>query len=89
MVCGQGQLQEVLRFMSSAARGGSASVCISPCTATVTPAICVFYTRLGRRSKPRKMVLVAAMRKLLLTLNMMVRDQVPWLQAPVSKPIEA
>ena len=42
------------------------------------PAIRDFHTRLCRCGKPRKVALVAAMRKLLLTLNAVVRDQVPW-----------
>ena len=42
------------------------------------PAIRDFYTRLCRLGKPRKVALVAAMRKLLLNLNAVVRDQVPW-----------
>ncbi|MCY4520611.1 MAG: hypothetical protein OXC13_07505, partial [Caldilineaceae bacterium] len=51
--------------------------------ATVTatrhnPAIRDFHTRLCRRGKPRKVALVAAMRKLLLILNAVVRDQIPW-----------
>ena len=50
--------------------------------ATVTatrhnPAIRDFYTRC-RRGKPLKVALVAAMRRLLLILNAVVRDQVPW-----------
>ena len=44
----------------------------------VYPAIRDFHTRLCRRGKPRKVALVAAMRKLLLILNAVVRDQVPW-----------
>lgn len=36
------------------------------------------HTCLGRRCKPSKMALVAAMRKLPLILNAIVRDQVPW-----------
>ena len=35
-----------------------------------------FYTGLCRRGKPKKVALVAAMRKLLLILNAVVRDQV-------------
>ena len=42
------------------------------------PAIRDFHTRLCRWGKPRKVVLVTAMRKLLLILNTVVRDQVPW-----------
>ena len=41
------------------------------------PAIRDFYTRLCRRVKPRQVVLVA-MRKLLLILNAVLRNQVPW-----------
>ena len=63
--------------------GGRASVRTMLYMATVTatrhnPAIRDFYTRLCRRGKPRKVALVAAMRKLLLILNAVVRDQVPW-----------
>ena len=36
------------------------------------------YTRLCQRGKPRKVVLIAVMCKLLLILNAVVRDQVPW-----------
>ena len=42
------------------------------------PAIRAFYTRLCRRGKPKKVALIAAMRKLLLILNAVIRDQVPW-----------
>ena len=42
------------------------------------PAIRDFYARLCRRGKPRKITLVAAMHKLLLILNAVVRDQVLW-----------
>ena len=63
--------------------GGRASVRTMLYMATVTatrhnPAIRDFYTRLCRRGKPRKVALVAAMRKLLLILNAVVRDHVPW-----------
>ena len=39
------------------------------------PAIRDFYTRLCRRGKPRKVALVAAMRKLLLILNAAARTR--------------
>ena len=63
--------------------GGRASVRTILYMATVTatrhnPAIRDFYTRLCRRGKPRKVALVAAMRKLLLILNAVARDQAPW-----------
>ena len=62
--------------------GGRASVRTIPCMTTVTatrhnPAIRDFHTRLCRRGKPRKVALVAAMRKLLFTLNAVIRDQQP------------
>lgn len=42
------------------------------------PAICDFHTRLCWRGKPRKVALIAVMRKLLLILNAIVRDRIPW-----------
>ena len=42
------------------------------------PAIRVFHTRLCDQGKPKKVILVAAMRKLLVMLNAMLRGQVPW-----------
>jgi len=37
-----------------------------------------FYERLTQRGRPRKVALVAVMRKLLVTLNAIVRDRTPW-----------
>ena len=37
-----------------------------------------FYQRLVAAGKPKKVALVACMRKLLSTLNTMVRTQTPW-----------
>ena len=42
------------------------------------PAHCM---RLCRRGKPGKVVIVAAMRKLLLLLHAVIRDPVPWQRA--------
>ena len=42
------------------------------------PAIGAFYQRLLAAGKPKKLALTACMRKLLVTLNAMVRDQVGW-----------
>ena len=53
------------------------------------PAIRVFYTRLCDQGKPKKLALVAAMRKLLVMLNAMLRDQVPWQAQPVSTAIHS
>ena len=56
--------------------------------ATVT-AIRAFYTRLCRQGQSKKVTLVAAMRKLLLILNAVLRGQVPWRKDPVSTVIKA
>jgi transposase len=37
-----------------------------------------FYDRLTQRGRPKKVALVAVMRKLLVTLNAIVRDRTPW-----------
>ena len=37
-----------------------------------------FYVRLTARGRPKKVALVAVMRKLLTTLNAIVRDRTPW-----------
>jgi transposase len=37
-----------------------------------------FYERLTGRGRPRKVALVTVMRKLLVTLNAIVRDRTPW-----------
>ena len=42
------------------------------------PAIKAFYERLVDSGKPKKVALVACMRKLLTILNAMVRDRTPW-----------
>jgi transposase len=42
------------------------------------PAIAAYYERLIARGKPRKVAIVACMRKLLITLNAMLRTGTPW-----------
>ncbi len=42
------------------------------------PAINVFHSRLIAAGKPKKVAIVACMRKLLTILNAMLRDQAPW-----------
>jgi transposase len=46
------------------------------------PVLRVFYQRLRTAGKPAKVALVAVMRKLLIILNAMVRDQLPWAARP-------
>ena len=41
------------------------------------------------RGKPKKVALAAAIRKLILILNAVTRDQVPWQEDPVSTMTEA
>lgn len=66
-----------------AIRGGRASVrqslymaalCACRCNALIK----AFYQRLLQAGKPKKVALVACMRKLLVILNTMIRDQQPW-----------
>ena len=42
------------------------------------PVIRAFYTRLVNAGKPKKVALVACMRKLLTILNAMARSKKPW-----------
>ena len=42
------------------------------------PAMKRFYQRLLAKGKPKKVALVAVMRKLLVTLNTMVKNNEPW-----------
>jgi transposase len=52
------------------------------------PAIKVFYERLVKKGKPKKLALTACLRKLLVMLNAMVRDHRPWQysERPVAHP---
>jgi transposase len=47
------------------------------------PTLRAFYLRLAAAGKPKKVALTAAMRKLVVTLNAMLRDGTPW-RAPLS-----
>ena len=52
------------------------------------PRLQAFYQRLVIKGKPKKLALVAVMRKLLVTLNLMLRNQQPWSEttlAPLDK----
>ncbi len=65
--------------------GGRAHVrqalCMGALAATRhNPVIRALYARLLSRGKPKKVALVACMRKLLIILNAMMRDQQPWRQ---------
>ena len=63
--------------------GGRANVRAALYMATLVacrfnPVIKAFYDRLCEAGKPKKVALVASMRKLLTILNVIVRDQSPW-----------
>lgn len=47
------------------------------------PVIRLFYNHLLKVGKPKKVALVACMRKLLVILNAMLRDHLPWQPAPL------
>lgn len=54
------------------------------------PVLKVFYQRLLAAGKPKKVALVACMRKLLTILNSMIKHNKPWqneLQNEVKKPV--
>ncbi len=70
-------------------RGGRAHVRAALFMATLVairhnPTIRTFYQRLLGQGKRKKVALVACMRKLLITLNAMVRDNCPWNDSHVS-----
>ena len=71
-----------------AIRGGRSSVRSTLYMAAVTaircnPVIKIFAERLKAAGKPNKVVIVAAMRKLLTILNAMVRDRLEWSQLKI------
>lgn len=49
------------------------------------PTMKAFYERLVSKGKPKKVALVAVMRKLLVTLNVMVREQKRWREPSLAK----
>jgi transposase len=62
---GRGELRAVLYMATLAAT-------------RCNPVIRMFYQRLSAEGKPHKVAMTACMRKLLVILNAMVRDQTPW-----------
>ncbi|GAB5406951.1 MAG: hypothetical protein Aurels2KO_51820 [Aureliella sp.] len=49
------------------------------------PTMKAFYERLVSKGKTKKVALVAVMRKLLVTLNVMVREQKTWREPTLAK----
>lgn len=47
-------------------------------TVRSNPPVRALYERLVARGKPKKVALVACMRKLLVTCNAVLRDETPW-----------
>jgi transposase len=69
-------------------RGGRSSVRAALYMATLSatrsnPLIKAFYKHLLESGKPHKVALTACMRKLLVVLNAMIKNQKPWIQLPV------
>jgi transposase len=64
-------------------RGALDMACLS--AVRFNPALRAFYRRLRQAGKAGQVALVAAMRKLLVTLNAMVRDHRPWPPATVAR----
>ena len=69
--------------------GGRRSVRTALYMATVSairtnPPVRNFYQRLKAKGKPSKVAITACMRKLLVMLNAMLRDQQPWQEVPLS-----
>lgn len=62
---GRGQVRSALYMAALSARN-------------FNPAVKVFYERLRANGKPKKVALVACMRKLLVTMNVMVKNNEPW-----------
>ncbi len=50
------------------------------CTGQHNPVIKAFYLRLLKNGKHKKVVIVACMRKLIVLLNAMVRDETYWIE---------
>jgi transposase len=50
------------------------------------PALRAVYTRLVEAGKPKKVALIACVRKLIGILNAMIRDQVPWVDVTQHQP---
>ncbi|HEY4138327.1 MAG TPA: IS110 family transposase [Casimicrobiaceae bacterium] len=72
--------------------GGRATVRAVLYMATLTatrcnPPIRAFYQRLVAAGKPKKVALIAAMRKLLVMLNAILRDQRPWASQATPAPL--
>lgn len=67
-------------------RGGVRSALYMACLSAirVNPVLRAFYRRLRQAGKVGKVALVAAMRKLLVILNAMIRDHKPWTPATVA-----
>ena len=67
-------------------RAGVRSALYMACLSAIrfNPVLRAFYRRLRQAGKVGKVALVAAMRKLLVILNAMVRDQKPWSPATVA-----
>jgi transposase len=72
------------RFIRGGRPGVRAALYMGTLVATrCNPTIRAFYTQLVHRGKPKKLALIACMRKLLVTLNAMVARHVHWVEHPL------
>jgi transposase len=76
--CDSGTLRGKRRIWGGRAAIRSVLYMAAVTAARCNPVIRVFYQRLVQAGKPKKVALVACMRKLLTILNAMLRDQKPW-----------
>jgi len=57
--------------------------------ARFNPKIKAFYQRLVAQGKPKKVALIAAMRKLLIILNTLIKNDVLWSEEPNKASVRA
>jgi transposase len=62
-------------------------VLLLPCV--IRNVIKTFYERLVERGKPKKLAITACVHKMLVILNAMIRDHLPWSISQDSQPISA
>ena len=83
--CDSGQLRGKRFTMGGRSTVRSALFMAAFVASRHNPVIAPFYQRLLEQGKPKKVALVACMRKLLVILNAMLKQNQPW-QAPASAP---
>jgi transposase len=80
-ICGRTDLPKF-----EVSRNGRSVVSQDALVAKHNPTVREFYERLVAAGKPKKVALVACMRKLLVILNAVMRDRTPWRTTHVLTP---